>query len=105
MMNVEVGNETSAKIATDMIDAELNKVQRKDKSSKYSDVACLLSNPRLKFSLVYDNENKKLLIDIRHVKGGKLTKKGVRMGIEEFGEVLSIPQLESLILFYKNNLK
>lgn len=100
MMNVEVGSVESANIALAKID---NDSSVKPKRNKYIDQACLLSNSRIKFSIVRDSDAGKTFIDLRHLKHNKLTKRGVRLGIDEFKEVLNIPRLQELLIFYESN--
>ena len=99
MMNNEIGNIESAQL-------ELEKKQNSDKPKrnlKYIEQACLLSNNRIKFGIIKDQEMGKFFIDLRHIKQNKLTKRGVRLGLNEFREILNIPRLTELLEFYESN--
>ncbi len=98
MINNEIGNSETANVELEKMEKEKTK-----KSNKYFEQACLLSNNRIKFGIIRDNESHKNFIDLRHIKDKRLTKRGVRLGLDEFREILSIPRLSELLDFYEVN--
>jgi len=76
-------------------------IKQTNKNNRYGEQACLLSNQRIRFALIKDNETRKVYIDLRHLRGNKLTKRGVRLGLDEFKEILGIPRLVELLNFYE----
>jgi len=103
MINTEVGRDDLNTVALMKTQCDTN--FKRVKNNRYIEQACLLSNSRMKFTLVNDTETKKLMIDLRHLNKNKLTKRGVRLGVEEFREILTVPRLDELLTFYSDAVK
>jgi hypothetical protein len=99
MIANEVGNTETAQIEL----VKKTNSEKQKRQLRYSEQACLLSNNRIKFGILKDVELRKFFIDLRHLKDNKLTKRGVRLALDEFKEILNIPRLGELLDFYESN--